>query len=124
MYYIFCDSMVDEKTTIQITEDLRKRLKILSSYEDNSYNEMLEELIRLYELNEKAPKGQICINIPVELNKKIEKMINKTGFTSVSDYTTFLLRMIIMDKEKKGKAWEKGDKEKIMERLRALGYVD
>lgn len=37
------------KTTIQISENLRQRLKLLAAYRNVSYEELLEELVNCYE---------------------------------------------------------------------------
>lgn len=59
------------------------------------------------------------VSIPTELAKKIKKMIKGTGFKSLSDYVTFILREIATGKEE----FERGDLELVKERLKALGYL-
>jgi len=61
------------------------------------------------------------VSIPEPLSNKIKAFIKDTGFTSSSDFVTFVLREIFMDAEAKGKAAKK--KKLIYERLKALGYV-
>lgn len=63
------------------------------------------------------------ILIPKPLFEKIKESIQKTGFTSVSEYVTFVLREIIASKEEK-EPFTPEDEEKVKERLRALGYLD
>ncbi len=60
------------------------------------------------------------VSIPTELADKAKKQIEGTGFKNLSDYVAFLLREIVASK----KDWDKGDKEKVTEKLRALGYLD
>lgn len=62
------------------------------------------------------------ITIPTPLFEKIEKVIERTGFSSVSDYATYILRETIarIEEEKQGKA--KADDE-LTKKLRALGYI-
>ena len=61
------------------------------------------------------------VSIPKPLYEKTKKIIENSGFTSVSDFVTFILREIIADMESnKGKADKKG----VIERLRALGYIE
>lgn len=40
---------MEERTTIQISEDMRKKLKVLASYRDLSYNEILDDMIAFFE---------------------------------------------------------------------------
>ena len=61
------------------------------------------------------------ISIPEPLYQKVKEFIEGTGFTSSSDFVTFMLREIFMDAELKQKNTK--DKKLIYERLKALGYV-
>jgi Arc/MetJ-type ribon-helix-helix transcriptional regulator len=63
------------------------------------------------------------ISIPKKLHEKIKVSIEDTGFKSVSDYVTFVLREILMTMEKDKKTSLK-DVEEVRERLRILGYID
>jgi len=211
------------KTSIQLSEDIRRRMKILASYRDMSYNGILEDLINVFEhtipfksreefsewfeLNKEKfgfkriierrqnfpryrledeqgkekeaevelmardferhgydpkkadviitaysnvkeidgvpvisivdatqhPKDVLkkiegnfnLVSIPSPLFEKAKKRIEGTGFTSVSDYLTFMLREIIASYEQEeGPDFSKEDEEKVKERLRALGYLD
>ncbi|MGC8572354.1 MAG: CopG family transcriptional regulator [Candidatus Micrarchaeia archaeon] len=74
------------------------------------------------------------ITIPVSLYDKIQKIIEGTSFSSVSDYTTYVLRETIAEiefsrnnkKKEKGKE-ENSEKENInnsiIKKFEALGYV-
>jgi Arc/MetJ-type ribon-helix-helix transcriptional regulator len=66
------------------------------------------------------------ITIPAALFDKIEKQIQKTGFSSVSDYSTYILREITAELEgrKKGRV-DVGGREggRVVAKLSALGYV-
>ncbi len=65
------------------------------------------------------------VSIPVPLAKKIEDRIKKTGFTSISDYVTYVLREVISNVEKKDKqAFSREDEERVKQRLKGLGYLD
>lgn len=66
------------------------------------------------------------VSIPITLYKKIEKRIEGTGFASVSEYVTFVLREIdtSLGKEKRKAVFTKKEEEKIKERLRVLGYLE
>jgi Arc/MetJ-type ribon-helix-helix transcriptional regulator len=66
------------------------------------------------------------VSIPTELHKKIKRRIEGTGFTSVSDYVTYVLREVIasLEEDEKDTAFSREEEEKVKERLRALGYLD
>ena len=61
------------------------------------------------------------ITIPAPLFHKIQEKIKTTGFSSVSDYVTYILRetMSEMAMSKSGKK----DNEGVLQRLKALGYA-
>jgi len=74
-----------------------------------------------------SEKGKFTtVSIPKPLYEKIKKRIKDTGFTSVSDYVTYVLREILasLDEREKQEPFSKEEEEKIKERLRALGYID
>jgi len=64
------------------------------------------------------------VSIPKPLYEKIKKRIEGTDFTSVSDYVTYVLRVILASLEEKEKeeVFSEEEKEKVKERLRALGF--
>ncbi len=66
------------------------------------------------------------VSIPVTLHQRLEKLIEKkTGFKSVSDYVTYVLREVVAmheSREVPGPFTSK-DIEQIKERLEALGYL-
>ena len=64
------------------------------------------------------------VSIPTPLFKKVEERIKETGFTSVSSYVTYVLREIIAEEEEEKEPFSEEDKERVKERLRALGYID
>jgi Arc/MetJ-type ribon-helix-helix transcriptional regulator len=63
-------------TTIQISEELRRELKALASYQDLSYDEMVEELIDVFE-----------VAIPFQTEKEFaawfEDNLDKFGFAEI-----------------------------------------
>ncbi|MCD6157314.1 MAG: CopG family transcriptional regulator [Euryarchaeota archaeon] len=77
-------------------------------------------------MDEEKGKKYTTVSIPVQLYEKIKKLIEGTGFKSVSDYVTFVLREVIasIEEEEKEEVFTKEEEEKIKERLRALGYID
>jgi len=60
------------------------------------------------------------VSIPDPLYKKIRKLIKRTGFPSTSSFVIFVLREVLADKADGALL---SDREKIRERLRALGYL-
>jgi len=70
-------------------------------------------------------KKHTTVSIPKPLFDKIKKRIKGTGFASVSEYVTFVLREVIMslEEEEKSEVFTKEEEEKIKERLKALGYI-
>ena len=69
-----------------------------------------------------AKRKYTTITIPTALFDNIERLIGKTGFSSVSDYATYVLRETVaeLEMEKRGGAKQKST---VMEKLRALGYL-
>jgi len=68
-------------------------------------------------------KKSTTISIPTPLAKEIKERIKGTGFTSVSNYVTYVLREILVEKEEE-EPFTKEDEERIKARLKALGYID
>jgi len=64
------------------------------------------------------------VSIPTPLFKKVAERIKGTGFTSVSSYVAYVLREIVAEEEGEEEPFSKEDKERVKERLRALGYID
>jgi Arc/MetJ-type ribon-helix-helix transcriptional regulator len=60
------------------------------------------------------------VSIPKPLYDRIKKRIEGTGFTSASDYVTYVLREILADLETETKT---EDDDRIKRKLRALGYL-
>jgi Arc/MetJ-type ribon-helix-helix transcriptional regulator len=60
------------------------------------------------------------ITIPAPLFQKIRDEIKDTGFSSVSDYVTFVLRETLVKMRDKGTG--KG-KDAVVAKLKALGYM-
>ncbi len=71
-------------------------------------------------------KKYTTVSIPKPLYDKIKTRIEDTGFTSVSDYVTYVLREVLasLEEEEKEEVFSKEEEEKVKERLRALGYLD
>ena len=65
------------------------------------------------------------VSIPVVLYNKLRELIKDTGFTSVSQYVTYVLREVVAAHEEARSAepFTEEDKRRIVERLRRLGYL-
>ncbi len=63
------------------------------------------------------------VSIPITLYRRLESMIRGTGFRSVSEYVTYLLREIVAMKEGGEPTLSPEEIEEIKRRLRALGYL-
>ena len=66
------------------------------------------------------------VSIPVPLHEKVKGLIAGTGFKSVGDYVTFVLRELVAEtgKDGTGRAFSRKNKEALKEKLRKLGYID
>ncbi len=72
------------------------------------------------------PTKYTTVSIPVTLHRRLEKLISsKTGFKSVSDYVTYVLREVVAMHETKEtpQPFTSTDIEEIKARLKALGYL-
>jgi Arc/MetJ-type ribon-helix-helix transcriptional regulator len=72
------------------------------------------------------PTKYTTVSIPQTLHNRLEKLIEqKTGFKSVSDYVTYVLREVVAMHETKGtpEPFTSQDIEEIKARLKALGYL-
>jgi len=66
------------------------------------------------------------VSIPITLHRRIKELIKDTGFTSVSQFVTYILREVIssMEEERiKSESISEEDKRKIVEKLKKLGYL-
>lgn len=74
----------------------------------------------------KVERKHTTVSIPSALFNRIKKLIKDTGFSSVSDYVTYVLREVVAmhEHEKFSEPFSPEDVERIKEKLRALGYLD
>ena len=65
------------------------------------------------------------VSIPTPLFERIKALIAGTGFTSVSQFVTYVLREVVsdMEREKVQASISEEEKREILERLRSLGYI-
>ena len=110
---------MENRTTIQVSEDLRKQLKVLAARRDISYQELLQDMISVFK---ELDREKTIISIPSLLAGKIDEKIKKTDFSSVSDYTSFVLRQMLMETIDKQDI-SSSDEDKIKDKLRKLGYL-
>ncbi|MCL4326647.1 MAG: CopG family transcriptional regulator [Candidatus Thermoplasmatota archaeon] len=68
--------------------------------------------------------GEKCvrISIPEVVYDRIKQRIKNTGFENVSDFVTFVLRVI--EDSTSNEPFSDEDEKKIKERLRSIGYID
>lgn len=62
------------------------------------------------------------VTIPKPLFEKLEKAIAGTGFSSVSDYITYVLRELVSELNERGISGK--SKDGVIRKLKALGYVE
>lgn len=65
------------------------------------------------------------VSIPIVLYNRIKELIKDTGFTSVSQYVTYVLREVIAAHEeaKTTEPFTEEDRQRIIDKLRKLGYL-
>jgi len=66
------------------------------------------------------------VSIPITLYSRIKDLIRDTGFTSVSQFVTYILREIVASMEKErldSQTLPEDDRKKIIEKLKKLGYL-
>jgi Arc/MetJ-type ribon-helix-helix transcriptional regulator len=77
-------------------------------------------------LSEQKRSKYTTVSIPTSLYERIRRLIEGTGFTSVSQFVTYVLREVVADiEEEKLRSAEVSEEEKkaIVERLKKLGYI-
>jgi len=108
--------MMENRTTIQVSEGLRKKLRILAAKRDISYQKLLSDMISVFE---ELDKDKTIISIPNKLADKLHNTIKDTDFRTLSEYVTFFVRLILYEKAEKSKEI---DVTKVKKRLKKLGY--
>lgn len=110
---------MNDRTTIQLSEKLRRELRILASKRDISYQELLKEMINVFK---EIDNEKTIISIPNKLSKKIEEKIKDTDISSVSEYVTLLLRFVLAESRDKTVISGK-EEELVKDKLKSLGYL-
>lgn len=109
--------MMENRTTIQVSEDLRKKLRVLASKRDISYQKLLSDMISVFE---ELDKEKTIISIPGKLADNLHNTIKDTDFKTISEYITFIIRLILYENSEKSK---EADLTNIKKRLKSLGYL-
>ncbi len=70
-------------------------------------------------------KAYTTVSIPVTLHRRIKRIIEGTGFTSVSSFVTYVLREVVAayEEERAREPFSEEEKEAIIEKLKRLGYL-
>ena len=69
-------------------------------------------------------KERVTIKIPKELYDKLAKIIENTGFSSVTEFIVFTMRTIAMGgKIKEKDKFKREDVKEVKKRLKKLGYL-
>jgi len=77
------------------------------------------------DIQKKPTQPYTTISVPKVLVEKVKERLEGTGFSSVSSFTTYLLRQVVSyEKEDPRMAFSKDDEERLKARLKSLGYLD
>ncbi|MBW3019067.1 hypothetical protein KY329_02705 [Candidatus Woesearchaeota archaeon] len=107
---------MDNRTTIQVSDEVRKELRILASRRDVPYESLLKDMIEVFK---ELDRDKTIISIPTPLANKLRC---RDGFSSVGEYCTFLLRLVLSEQGDKSTI-TKTDEQKLKKKLKALGYL-
>lgn len=68
---------------------------------------------------------RVTLKIPEPLYQRLKRIIEGTGFSSVTEFVVYVLRDLAAAHDARGEAeLSEGELRKIIERLRQLGYLD
>ena len=109
--------MMENKTTIQVSDGLRRKLRILAAKRDISYQKLLSDMISVFE---ELDKEKTIISIPKKLADNLHSTIKGTDFKTISEYVTFIIRLILYENPEKSK---EADLTNIKKKLKSLGYL-
>jgi len=74
-------------------------------------------------IKKKSGKDEVTIKIPRELYKNLQKIIENTGFSCVTDFITFTMREVASMGHVKSNNIPFDEAEAVKEKLKALGYI-
>ena len=114
--YGYDPSKIDYIVSFFSAEDNIQGKPVVSIINPNTIKSFLETF---------TPANFQIIPIPKPLYKRIQEVIKDTGFSSIAEYVTFLLREIVAEKEEKEfkETLKPEEVERIRKRLKALGYL-
>jgi hypothetical protein len=73
---------------------------------------------------DKILSDKVTLKVPRPLYNKISKVIEGSGYNSVTDFVVYVLRDLVASHELAGaKGSDAGEIEKVKQRLQALGYL-
>jgi hypothetical protein len=67
--------------------------------------------------------SKVTIKIPRPLYNRIKKIVEGSGFNSVTDFVVYVLRDIVSSKETDDEQLSKDELTAIRKRLKSLGYL-
>ena len=109
--------MMENRTTIQVSDGLRRKLRILAAKRDISYQKLLSDMISVFE---ELDKEKTIISIPGKLADNLHNTIKNTDFKTISEYVTFIIRLVLYENPEKSK---EADLTNIKKKLKSLGYL-
>lgn len=68
-------------------------------------------------------KNKVTIKIPRPLYQKLQKIIEGSGYNSVTDFIVFVLRDLIASSKPTEGSWDEKEIQEIKKRLKNLGYL-
>ena len=107
---------MEERTTIQVSGDVRKELRSLAAKRDENYQVLLKDMIQVFK---ELDDDKTIISIPKKLSKKIEDKLPSTDFNTISEYVAFILRLILYEESSVRKKNEKIDEKEIKQKLKS-----
>ena len=108
--------VMENRTTIQVTEELRKKLKILASERDHSYEKLLEDMVDVFK---ELDRKKTLISLPNPLAQQLREKASASRFKSVSEYVTFIMRVLLVSSEEV----DQEAIQKVKQKLAKLGYL-
>ncbi|MBN1423324.1 hypothetical protein JXA88_02100 [Candidatus Fermentibacteria bacterium] len=110
---------MEQRTTIQVSEPLRRALRQLAARSDSSYEGLLWAMVELF--RELEP-GRTLVSIPSDLARRMSDLSAGTDCRTLSEYVTFLLRLVLYESPG-GSPPASEVSERMREKLQRLGYL-
>ncbi|HLC63396.1 MAG TPA: hypothetical protein VJJ21_03685 [Candidatus Nanoarchaeia archaeon] len=107
------------------SEKIQMIVCVFSKEKSSQITALSQEVFERYGLLKNADQKTAEIAIPRTVESFFSEKVKTTGFSSVSDYITYILRQVIANYEKKDEGTlSKEQREKVRENLRGLGYLE